>query len=494
MGFCPFTQEACRRLSDPKRVDLKVKQKRAVLVAVVLPGDQRDLADPLDELRGLAKTAGVKCVAQLVQNRFAPDPRSCVGKGKLEELKLLVEGSGADTILFDNNLSPGQARVLEKELGKVIVDRSELILSIFAEHARTHEAQLQVELAQQLYMRTRLKRLWTHLERTEGATGSTGGPGEQQIEIDRRLVDTRVAELRSRLKELEQRRERQVAQRRSQLTVSLVGYTNAGKSTLMRALTGADVYVADQLFATLDTRTRVWTIPHLGKVLLSDTVGFIRDLPHNLVASFRSTLEEARHCDVLLHVVDASSPSAEQQIRTVNEVLEEIGIDGSQAILVLNKADAVPDRSILDALRANHASAVSVSALERRGFEQLERLVAERLGNGFVELRLTTTAGDGRLFAFLARHGEVLHQEFTAEKAEIHCRLPRRYQMELSRQFPDVQVASDFPADIDAAPATTVGDAADATCDANAAVTELVPVGETPAADPTVEPTPAVAS
>ncbi|MFN8854486.1 MAG: GTPase HflX, partial [Planctomycetaceae bacterium] len=148
-------------MSDPKRVDLKVKQKRAVLVAVVLPGDQRDLADPLDDLRGLAKTAGVKCVAQLVQNRFAPDPRSCVGKGKLEELKLLVEGSGADTILFDNNLSPGQARVLEKELGKVIVDRSELILSIFAEHARTHEAQLQVELAQQLYMRTRLKRLWT---------------------------------------------------------------------------------------------------------------------------------------------------------------------------------------------------------------------------------------------------------------------------------------------------------------------------------------------
>jgi GTP-binding protein HflX len=151
---------------------------------------------------------------------------------------------------------------------------------------------------------------------------------------------------------------------------------------------------------------------------------------------------------VLLHVVDASSPAAEQQIRTVNEVLEEIGIDGSQAILVLNKADAVSDRSILDALRANHASAVSVSALERRGFEQLERLVAERLGNGFIELRLTTTAGDGRLFAFLARHGEVLHQEFTAEKAEIHCRLPRRYQMELSRQFPEVQVAGDFPAEV----------------------------------------------
>ncbi|MCY2963413.1 MAG: GTPase HflX [Planctomycetota bacterium] len=441
-----LTKEARTGLSDPKRVDLKVKQKKAVLVAVVLPGAQRELEDPLDELKGLAKTAGVVPVATLVQNRLNPDARSCVGKGKLEELKMLAEDSGADTILFDNNLTPSQARVLEKEIGKVIVDRSELILSIFAEHARTHEAQLQVQLAQQLYMRTRLKRLWTHLERTEGATGSTGGPGEQQIEIDRRLIDTKVADLKAQLKELEQRRERQVAHRRSQLTVSLVGYTNAGKSTLMRALTGSDVYVADQLFATLDTRTRVWTIPHLGKVLLSDTVGFIRDLPHNLVASFRSTLEEARHADVLLHVVDASSPSAEQQIATVNEVLKEIGIDGSQAILVLNKSDAVKDRSILDALRANHATSVSVSALERVGFEQLASLVSERLGNGFIEMTLETSVSDGKLFAFLARHAEVLEQTYTEERSTIRCRLPRRYQVELSRQFPNVHIATDDPA------------------------------------------------
>jgi GTP-binding protein HflX len=427
-------------LSDPKRVDLKVKQKRAVLVAVVLPGAQRELDDPLDELKGLAKTAGVKPVATLIQNRVNPDPRSCVGKGKVAELKQLAEDFEADTIIFDNNLSPSQARVLEKELGKVIVDRSELILSIFAEHARTYEAQLQVQLAQQLYMRTRLKRLWTHLERIEGGTNTRGGPGEQQIEIDRRLIDTRVAELRERLKEVEHRRERQVAQRRAQLTVSVVGYTNAGKSTLMRALTGADIYVADQLFATLDTRTRVWTIPHLGKVLLSDTVGFIRDLPHNLVASFRSTLEEARHADVLLHVVDASSPAAEQQIATVNEVLQEIGIDGSKAILVLNKADAVTDRSILDALRANHGSAVSVSALERQGFHQLERLVADRLGDGFVQLTLETDAGNGRLFAFLARHADVTEREFTDSQATVHCRLPRRYLVELTRQFGDVNV------------------------------------------------------
>jgi len=403
MGFCSFTQEACCRLSDPKRVDLKVKQKRAVLVAVVLPGDQRDLADPLDELRGLAKTAGVKCVAQLVQNRFAPDPRSCVGKGKLEELKLLVEGSGADTILFDNNLTPGQARVLEKELGKVIVDRSELILSIFAEHARTHEAQLQVELAQQLYMRTRLKRLWTHLERTEGATGSTGGPGEQQIEIDRRLVDTRVAELRARLKELEQRRERQVAQRRSQLTVSLVGYTNAGKSTLMRALTGADVY---------------------GPVLLSDTVGFIRDLPHRLIASFKATLEETRQADLLLHVADASSPLVDAQIAAVRGVLEELDVDEKDAILVLNKLDAIPDRGERDRILARYPHAIGISARSTAGLADLARAVSDALGSGFRDVDVETDPGNGRLLAWLGRHGEVLSRRFADDRVVIHCRVP----------------------------------------------------------------------
>jgi GTPase len=414
-------------LSDPKRVDLSVRQKRSILVAVVLPGAQRELDDPLDELRGLAKTAGVKVVGTLIQNRQWPDAATFVGKGKLQELKQLIELHDADSVLFDNNLSPSQSRNLEKELDKIIVDRSELILTIFATHARTYEAKLQVELAQLLYQRPRLKRMWTHLERTEGATGSTGGPGEQQLEIDRRLIDTRVAELRNRLKTVESRREQQVSQRRDQLTVSLVGYTNAGKSTLMNALTGADVYVADQLFATLDTRTRPWKIPHLGRVLLSDTVGFIRDLPHNLVASFRSTLEEARHTDLLLHVVDASSPSAEQQIQTVNEVLKEVGIDAGQAILVLNKVDALPDRSYLDALRANHAHAISVSAIEKTGFDQLSRVAAERLSDGYVETTFETSAGNGKLLAYLAAHAEVTRQEYVDSQVTLDCRIPRRF-------------------------------------------------------------------
>lgn len=423
-------KQAIRRkrstLAEPRRVDLTVKQKRAILVAVVLPGGQRELEDPLDELRGLAKTAGVKSVGTLVQNRQFPDATTYLGKGKLAELKQLASVQGADTVIFDNNLSPAQTRNLEQELEREIVDRSELILAIFATHARSHESQLQVELAQLLYMRPRLKRLWTHLERTEGAVGSRG-PGEQQLETDRRLIDARVTELRARLKTVEKRRERQVSQRRDHLTVSLVGYTNAGKSTLMNALTGAGVYVADQLFATLDTRTRAWQIPHLGQVLLSDTVGFIRDLPHNLVASFRSTLEEARHADCLLHVVDASSPAAEQQITTVNEVLKEIGIDSGRAVLVLNKIDALRDRSYLDALRAQHQAAVSVSAARRTGLDQLAAVVAERLGEGYVEATLETGVGNGRLLSYLSAHAEITRQEYDDSRVTLYCRIPRRF-------------------------------------------------------------------
>jgi GTP-binding protein HflX len=413
-------------LAEPKRVDLRVKQKRAILVGVVLPGAQRELEEPLDELRGLAQTAGVKEVGSLVQNRQVPDATTYLGKGKVAELKLLAELQQADTVIFDNNLSPSQTRNLEKELGKEIVDRSELILAIFATHARTHESKLQVELAQLLYMRPRLKRLWTHLERTEGAVGSRG-PGEQQLETDRRLIDARVTELRARLKEVEKRRERQVSQRHEHLTVSLVGYTNAGKSTLMNALTGADAYVADQLFATLDTRTRAWIIPRFGRLLLSDTVGFIRDLPHNLVASFRSTLEEARHADLLLHVVDASSPAAEQQIATVKQVLREIGIDAARGVLVLNKTDAVRDRSYLDVLRANHDLAVSVSAVQRTGLDQLARVVAERLADGYVEATLETGVGNGRLRAYLAAHAEVVREDYVDSQVMLQCRIPRRY-------------------------------------------------------------------
>jgi GTP-binding protein HflX len=317
-------------------------------------------------------------------------------------------------------------------VNKPIVDRSEVILDIFATHARTHEAMLQVELAQLMYFRTRLKRMWTHLERVGGGgTGGLGagrGPGEKQLETDRRLIDKRISELKDRLKEVEDRRIRTVSLRHEQPTVSLVGYTNAGKSTLMRALTGADVLVEDKLFATLDTRTRRWKLPNFGEVLLSDTVGFVRNLPHHLVASFRSTLEEARRADLLLHVVDASSPEAERQIHTVYEVLGEIGIEVKNVLLVLNKVDRVADPSIIDVLRRHYSDTVTISAATGDGIDKLSAIVAERLSGGIVDVEIETNVGNGRFFAWLTQHAEELSRTYTDEAAShvrIICRIPR---------------------------------------------------------------------
>ena len=412
-------------MADPKRDELRVRLKKAVLVAVLDPDSKLTKDHALDELKGLVKTAGAQPVAELVQNRAHPHVKYFLGTGKLEELKALVEEHEAELVIFDNNLSPAQGRNLEQATGAVIVDRSELILDIFAHTARTYEARLQVELAQLLYFRPRLKRLWTHLERIEGGVGAGRGPGEKQLETDRRLVDRRITELKRKLEEIEKRRERTVAQRTDHLTVSLVGYTNAGKSTLMNALTGADVYVADQLFATLDTRTRKWVLPHWGEVLLSDTVGFVRDLPHHLVASFKSTLEEARHADLLLHVVDVSDPEAEQQIETVNKVLDEIGVDHSNSILVLNKLDKCEDRARVDVLRRLNEDSVTTSARTGEGLDRLTAAVAERLADGYVNATVETDIGNGRLLAYLTEHAEVKDREYNDSRMTLHCRVPR---------------------------------------------------------------------
>jgi len=423
-------------LGEPKRDELKVGEKRAILVGVILADEPDPGDDPLEELRGLVETAGVEVVGEMVQRRQFPDIKTYIGKGKLEELQGMVEATGAEMLIFDGSLNPAQGRNLENATDLMIVDRSEIILDIFASHARTSEAKLQVELAQLLYFRPRLKRMWTHLSREAGGGGggsgggagaANKGTGEQQLEIDRRLIDKRIVELRARLDEVQKQRARMVAQRRDRQTVSLVGYTNAGKSTLMNALTGADVYVADQLFATLDTRTRNWQLPHWGTVLLSDTVGFIRKLPHNLVASFRSTLEEARHADILLHVVDASHPEAELQIATVNEVLKEIDIDASQAILVLNKVDAVEDHSFLDVLRSRYPGAISVSARTGVGLERLGRYIAERLSDGFLDVKIDASVGNGRLLAFLAEHAEVLDKQYVDSRVIIQGRIAKRF-------------------------------------------------------------------
>ncbi|MFM9025328.1 MAG: GTPase HflX [Planctomycetaceae bacterium] len=399
-----------------------VRSERAVLVGVFLDGPA-DPEAPLEELSGLAATAGARVVGELTQRRERPDQTTYLGSGKVRELAGLVARHDADVVVFDNDLSPAQTRNLERELGVKVLDRSEVILDIFAARARTHEARLAVELAQLEYSLPRLKRMWTHLSRLKMGIGMRG-PGEKQLEVDRRLVEKRIRDLRHEIDEIHARRERQVASRHAHMTVSLVGYTNAGKSTLLNALTGADELAADKLFATLDTRTRRWRLPGWGPVLLSDTVGFIRDLPHRLIASFKATLEETRQADLLLHVADASSPLVDAQVAAVRAVLEELGVDEKDTLLVLNKVDALPDRASRDAVLARYPQALSISARTGRGLPALARAVSDCLGRGFRDIDVLTDPGNGRLLAWLGRHGEVLSRHFAADRVTIHCRIP----------------------------------------------------------------------
>ncbi len=407
-----------------------VAREQAVLVRVILP-DQLFNDDPLEELEGLATTAGTQVVGGLVQKREKPDMTTYLGKGKVDELKQLTKSKDADVVIFDNDLSPAQTRNLEKELGCKVIDRTELILDIFATRAQTHEARLAVELAQLEYSLPRLKRMWTHLERqASGASVKAGvgmrGPGERQLEVDRRLVEKRISDLRGDLKVIEKRKERQVSGRRGHMTVSLVGYTNAGKSTLLNALTDADVKAEDKLFATLDTRTRRWQLPSWGPVLLSDTVGFIRDLPHRLIASFKATLEEARQADLLLHIADASSDAVYDQISAVYSVLEEIGIEAKDTLLVLNKIDRA-STSQIDAVQNRYPNVIPISARQRLGFDRLALAVSDALSRTFRDVDIETGVENGKLMAYLAAKGEILSRRFSDNRVTIHCRLPQKY-------------------------------------------------------------------
>jgi GTP-binding protein HflX len=410
---------------DNTRDELTVHLERALLVSVALPERPWFSDDPLDELRGLATTAGATVVGGLCQRRQKVHTHSYIGKGKLDELAESVHATDADVVIFDNDLSPAQVRNLEKATKVKVLDRSELILDIFATRARTAEARLQVELAQLEYAQPRLKNMWTHLSRLGGGGIGLRGPGETQLEEDRRLVGLRIRDLKQRLAEVQARKEREVRARREEHTVSLVGYTNAGKSTLMNALTGAGVYVEDKLFSTLDTRTRQWTIKDWGRVLLSDTVGFIRDLPHHLVASFKATLEETRQARLLLHVVDASNPLAEEHIKSVNAVLKALGCDEKPSLLVLNKSDKLSDPLALQVLQAHHPRAVAVSAATGRGLDELREAVVEALHADFTDASVETDAGNGRVLAYLAAHAEIHRQEFHGERVTVRCSLPR---------------------------------------------------------------------
>jgi GTP-binding protein HflX len=365
----------------------------------------------------------------------------------------------AEVVIFDNELAPRQIRGLEEELGRKVIDRSELILDIFASRAKTREAQLQVELAQLEYSAPRLRGMWTHLERIAGAGGGTAagavggvgtrGPGERQIEIDRRVVRDRISHLKREIAEIDRRKQREVRSRTDQFTVSLVGYTNSGKTTLLNRLTGSEQFAANMLFATLETKTARWNLGEGRTVLLSDTVGFVRDLPHHLVASFRATLEETIHADLILHVVDISSPTAWQQMEAVEEVLKSLDCDLIPRVTVLNKVDIADDAALAEMMARHRTQVVKISALTGEGIEELTAIVRRAVEGDSVEMKVRIPHVAGRLLTELDRWAKVKSREYFPDHVELLLRINRSQLDQLLSRFPEMQL---LPAEDDSRP------------------------------------------
>ena len=400
--------------------------ERAVLVAAPRKGSKEasHITEHLEELTRLVDTAGAEVVERISQQVVAPNSATLIGEGKVEEVRAAVEADGATLVIFDEELSPVQGANLERELKVRVMDRAEVILDIFSTRARTHEAKLQVELAQLEYLLPRLTRMWTHLSRIRGGIGLRG-PGETQLETDRRMIRRRIQLLKSKLQDVERHRENLRAGRDAMLSVSLVGYTNAGKSSILRMLSGAhDIRVEDRLFATLDTLTREVDLGEGARARVTDTVGFIRKLPHHLVASFRATLEEVRDADVLLHVVDASHPDWEGQMRVVEKVLAELGVADRPSIPVFNKMDAVPDPSAFNArVRELHPEAVMATTMRMDGLEALKARLRKVERKDRLVVRARVPLADGARVAALYRTGEVLQREEGEGYYEITVRL-----------------------------------------------------------------------
>ena len=363
------------------------KREKAFLVGVILKGSSRvQIEEQLEELKFLADTAGADIIGKFTQNRSRPDPATFIGKGKAETIINQASELDCNLIIFNDDISPTQIKNLQKIAGETtkVIDRTGLILDIFTKHAKTKEAKTQVQLAQLEYFLPRLTRIWTHLERQMGGIGTRAGAGETQIEIDRRLIRNQIAKLKSELTSIDKQRKVQNHRRVNAFRIALVGYTNAGKSTLMNALTDADVLVQDQLFATLDTTTRKLENIEVGiPVLLSDTVGFIRNLPHNLIASFRSTLGEIRDVDLLLKVFDASSDNIHEHIDTVEEVLKEMDMPNKTNIIVLNKIDAITDPQQLSGLKTRFKEASFISSLKNIGLKELSDRIEKTITSEF---------------------------------------------------------------------------------------------------------------
>ena len=421
-------------------------KERAILAGVILPGTSRwEVEESLEELALLADTAGAVVVDQITQSLPRLQAATYIGQGKVQQLKSLVGNHQADLIIFDDDLSTVQLRNLEKSLKCKLVDRSGLILDIFAGRARTATAKTQVELAQLEYMMTRLTRQWTHLSRQKGGIG-TKGPGETQIETDRRLIGKRISLLKKRLSQIDKQRQTQRKGRETLFRISLVGYTNAGKSTLMNALSDSKVHAEDRLFATLDATTRTVELQPNKPVLLTDTVGFIRKLPHRLIESFKSTLDEVRESDILLHVVDARHQRYEDHITVVNQTLAELGCRDKPVLMVFNKIDALPDKEVVQALRKQYPDAAFVSGLRGIGLDTLKEQLLALIERDFVERVAYLPVAEAKTVAYIHNVTEILDETYLSgldtDKSDavepivrLHYRVSPKHDAEISRML-----------------------------------------------------------
>ena len=398
--------------------------EKAILVGAVLGNNNEySVEEHLDELELLFQAAGGEVVGRVTQKISRINPSFFIGKGKAEQLIQQAKILYADLIIFDDDLSPAQTKNFLK-LGEnlKVIDRSALILDIFRKHAKSKEAKTQVELAHLQYILPRLTRMWTHLERQMGGIGTRAGMGETQIEIDRRLIRTRISKLKKELIRIEKERDTQSYRRRSEFRVSLVGYTNAGKSTLFKALTGSDVYIQDQLFATLDTTVRQIKINETHPILLSDTVGFIRKLPHNLVASFKSTLKEVLEADLILVMLDISSSQIEDHFQTIENVLKEMGAQEIPQILVLNKVDLISDRNMIEKRQREFPNSVTVSAQQHLRLSELKSRILGKMEENFQTIDLEFPYDQGKTIAHAQEGVEVLKREYEENGVKLRIR------------------------------------------------------------------------
>lgn len=428
--------------SEKNKSELQEKTKAFLVSVYKGSAEQRSLSEEhLHELSLLADTFGLEVVNQKVCGIRKYDAATYITEGKLLELVEEAKIASAGLIVFDDEISPSQQRNLESAFGIPVIDRTELILGVFSQRAQTKEARLQVELAQLKYQAPRLKRLWTHLSRqTGGGGGGRGGgylkgEGEKQIEIDRRILKRDIDALQGELRDVAANREIQRSSRqRSDIPVfSIIGYTNAGKSTLLKALTDADVFIENKLFATLDTTTRKFTLKNNQEILLIDTVGFIRKLPHLLVAAFKSTLEEAVQADILIHLIDISHPMAEEQAKTTFEVLQELGAKDKPIITVLNKIDQCQDPNVIKKFRLTYPKTIAISALEKRGFEDLEEMMVQELSRQRRSVHLRIPQSDYAVVSEVIRVGNILSQNYDENDVLLHVDLPASLAGKLNR-------------------------------------------------------------